>query len=1084
MQGDACMTPKDKSWHIIDNIGSPIVVKNSQYMVVFANDAACQILGVPRDNFVGKTDHDLIPKENADEIRIRDSLVLETGKKAHIEHLLTDTSGNFLSTLATKSLHVNDDGERYIITAFQDITPIKHSEKALQGLNRKLRAISECNRLLLRSTDELSLMNKICEIVCREGGYYLAWVGYVEYDDAKTVRPVRWAGVEDPYLTQMHITWADNEQGRSPIGTAVRTGKTMSIQNIPDEPRNFHWKETAIAKKYRSVIALPLKAENGNVLGVFSIISTETEAFPPKEVRLLEKLAADLEFGITVLRNRAEQHRMKQALAESELKYRSVVENCHVGIAIQQDNIYRYVNKHFSELFGYTHDEMVDKLGFLDLLHPDAYGDSVEDTLAMIPFGKIHEASIIKKDGSTIILSVMLSSITYQGRPAIAGTVSDVTKQKMSEQELLTNRLQLSEAMDLAHIVYWEVDITTQTFIFNDALYAFLGTTAEREGGYRMTSVEYGKQFIHPDDQPAYFRALEFYSKIWTAKDIPELEHRIVRRDGQVLQVLTRVRAINDASGSIARVYGTNQDITDRKQMELALQESEERFRKVFEESPLAMVMVGADFHFIGANTAFCGMLGYTEQELSSRTFRELMHTDPTSEKDMFMNGQFHGKILDRTEIRFIRKDNTLVWCTVTLSTIHDNENRFLYHLATMEDITRQKEAEKEKTRLESQLRQSQKMEAIGTLAGGVAHDFNNMLGVILGYAELALNDIGPDHPLHTSLQEIRNAANRSADLTRQLLAFARKQTIAPKMLDLNKTIEGALKMLRRLIGENIDLSWLPGADAGPVEMDPSQIDQILANLCVNARDAITDVGNVTIETGAVTLDEEYSNTHPGFLPGDFVMLSVTDDGHGMDKSTVEKIFEPFFSTKERGKGTGLGLSTVYGIVKQNYGFINAYSEPGHGTTIRIYLPRHVEKDTRKQKKTRPATTVYGHETILLVEDESAILNLTERILVGFGYRVLTASHPAEAISLAQKHAEAIDLLLTDLVMPDMNGKELANAILALCPKIKLLFMSGYTRNAIAHHGILKKGIHLLQKPFSVKVLGTKVREVLDKAQS
>jgi signal transduction histidine kinase/CheY-like chemotaxis protein/CHASE3 domain sensor protein len=384
--------------------------------------------------------------------------------------------------------------------------------------------------------------------------------------------------------------------------------------------------------------------------------------------------------------------------------------------------------------------------------------------------------------------------------------------------------------------------------------------------------------------------------------------------------------------------------------------------------------------------------------------------------------------------------------------------------------------------KMETQLNQAQKMESVGRLAGGVAHDFNNMLGVILGHTELALLQADENHDLYSDLIEIQKAAKRSADITKQLLAFARKQTISPRRLDLNDTVENMLNMLRRLIGEDIDLVWQPSVHLWPVKMDPAQIDQILANLCVNARDAISGVGKLTIETGKKSFDEEYCKEHPGFIPGDFVLLAVSDNGCGMDKDTLENLFEPFFTTKEVGKGTGLGLATVYGIVKQNNGFINVYSEPDQGSTFKLYLPRLVvDEDTDKAVPDKKAVTG-GTETILLVEDEPSILRMTRMMLEKKGYSVLSAATPAEAVEKAKSHSGAIDLLMTDVVMPEMNGRDLSGQLIPLYPEIKLLFMSGYTANVIAHQGVLDDGVAFIQKPFSMADMTEKVREVLDNA--
>jgi CheY-like chemotaxis protein len=354
------------------------------------------------------------------------------------------------------------------------------------------------------------------------------------------------------------------------------------------------------------------------------------------------------------------------------------------------------------------------------------------------------------------------------------------------------------------------------------------------------------------------------------------------------------------------------------------------------------------------------------------------------------------------------------------------------------------------------------------------------MLGVIFGHTEMALDDVDPASPLYTSLQAIQDAAERSAALTRQLLAFARKQTVAPKVIDINETVAGMLNMLRRLIGEDIDLVWRPGEDLPPVKVDPSQVDQILANLCVNARDAIVGQGKITIDTGVNTFDEAYCAEYPGFLPGEYLLLEVSDDGCGIDKKILSQIFEPFFTTKDQGKGTGLGLASVFGMVKQNDGFIHVESEPGQGTSIQIYLPKYAVKSADEPEKARELSTERGHETVLLVEDEPAILNMTTMMLTRLGYTVLAAATPGGAIQMALEYRGRIDLLMTDVIMPEMNGRELAGNLLSHYPELKRLFMSGYTADIIAHHGVLDEGVHFIQKPFSMKDLGGKVRATLD----
>ncbi|MBU1567098.1 MAG: response regulator [Proteobacteria bacterium] len=516
----------------------------------------------------------------------------------------------------------------------------------------------------------------------------------------------------------------------------------------------------------------------------------------------------------------------------------------------------------------------------------------------------------------------------------------------------------------------------------------------------------------------------------------------------------------------------------DRKRYLDKLQKSEETFRNIVQASPMGIHMYQLQnddsLVFIGTNPAADKQLGMDNTSFIGMTLEEAF--PPLVDTEIpyrYRRAARHGESWQTEQIDFQHGEISGAF-EVFVFQMSAGKAAVLFN-----DITGRKRAEEEKTKLQMQLTQAQKMESVGRLAGGVAHDFNNMLGVILGHTEMALNRLDPGQPLFVSLQEINKAARRSADLTRQLLAFARKQTIAPKIIDLNETMDGMLTMLRRLIGEDIDLAWLPGKNLGTVKMDPSQLDQILANLCVNARDAIADTGKVTIETGTVVFDEAYCITHAGFVPGEYVMLAVSDDGCGMDSGIKAHLFEPFFTTKATGKGTGLGLATIYGIVKQNSGFINVYSEPGQGTSFKIYLPRHRVKAAQAAKGDAAGSMARGNESILLVEDEPMILDLTTTMLELQGYKVLPAATPGEAIRLAREHAGEIHLLMTDVVMPEMNGRDLARNLLSLYPNLKRLFMSGYTANVIAHRGVLDEGVHFIQKPFSMNDLAAKIKEAM-----
>jgi len=523
-----------------------------------------------------------------------------------------------------------------------------------------------------------------------------------------------------------------------------------------------------------------------------------------------------------------------------------------------------------------------------------------------------------------------------------------------------------------------------------------------------------------------------------------------------------------------------SREIGYRKKAEADLGESERRMRRILNNVGAYVFLKDTQYRYTYVNNKICELFGRQEQDIlgkgdeaffSAESVEEIRRSDrPVIEKGETVS-------CEEKELTASNNEPRAYW-SVKIP-LRDGDGRIYGMCGISTDITDRKRSEEEREKLREQLSQAQKMESIGRLAGGVAHDFNNMLSIILGYTDIALDYVNPDQPLYTNLQEIRKAAGRSADLTRQLLAFARQQTVSPKALNLNETVGGMLRMLRRLIGEDINLLWSPGENIWQVKIDPSQIDQILANLCVNARDAIDGVGRLTIETQNAVFDEVYCATHADFVPGAYVLLAVSDNGSGMDKETMDRLFEPFFTTKERGKGTGLGLATVYGIVKQNHGFINVYSEPGKGTTFKIYLRRHPGAADEAEKKAAGEIQRSRGETVLVVEDEPSIISMTKMMLENLGYGVLTANSPGEAARLAEEYSGDIHLLLTDVVMPEMNGRDLADQLSGFYPAIKVLFMSGYTTNVIAHHGILEEGVHFIQKPFSIKDLAAKVHEAL-----
>lgn len=506
-----------------------------------------------------------------------------------------------------------------------------------------------------------------------------------------------------------------------------------------------------------------------------------------------------------------------------------------------------------------------------------------------------------------------------------------------------------------------------------------------------------------------------------------------------------------------------------------------EKYRELYDFAPSGYFTISREGRIIALNICAAQMLGKERSYLLDTNLLLFVSDD---------SRQIYADFLERV-FKSARKEN----CEIVLST--ENTARKIIYLtgisaesdtqcfATAVDITNLRKAEEEREKLQQQLNHSHKMDSIGRLAGGIAHDFNNMLGVILGYTELAMSKIKPSEPISSDLEEIRKAGLRSAELTRQLLTYASRQIITPRVIDLNETIAKMLNMLRRLIGTSIKLEWKPEKRPCHVKVDSSQLDQILANLCVNARDAIKDVGHIMVKTERLVLDEEacrnISDISFDIAPGEYVVIAVSDDGCGMDKETMENLFEPFFTTKEFGKNVGLGLATVYGIVKQNHGCIAVDSIVGHGSVLRVYLPCHIGSAEKTSEEDKIILKQHGNETILLVEDEPSVLFLAKTILEEQGYSVLTAATPGEALAMAKKHKDRIQMLITDLIMPEMNGRELALELERRYPKIKCLYISGYSNEVLSEQGILNKNLHFIQKPFTLASFANKVRMILDK---
>ena len=640
----------------------------------------------------------------------------------------------------------------------------------------------------------------------------------------------------------------------------------------------------------------------------------------------------------------------------------------------------------------------------------------------------------------------------------------------MAHNQLLVNSRELQKNLSLLQGItegttdaVFVKDLTGRYLMMNTAGARFLGRTVEEVVGTldaELFPPESGRQIMDRDRKVVESGATQTYEESATSGGITRT-------------FLSTKGPYRDAHGHVIGLLGISRDITDRKRAEEEIRQSQQKLRIHFEHTPLAEIEWDPDFRVASWNPAAELIFGYSREEAIGQHANFTVPPSFRAHVDQVWQALLKQEGGSRSTNDNVTKDGWIISCEWYNTPLVDDSGRVLGVASLVQDVT-------ERVALAEKLRQSQKMEAIGRLAGGVAHDFNNLLTVIMGYSEILTEGLTAGSNMSDATKHIRSAAQRAAGITQQLVAFSRKQVLSPRVIDLNTIMMGLDTMLRRLIPEDIEVLTAPAMDLGSVKADPGQVEQVIMNLVLNARDAMPHGGKLTLETANQQLDETYAREHQPVEAGDYVMLAVSDTGLGMTPETQARIFEPFYTTKEVGKGTGLGLSTVYGIVKQSGGYIWVYSEPGRGTTFKIYFPRVDQPAEVLGSEKRPNKVLRGTETVLLVEDDSQLRQLTSSVLADCGYKVLVAGGTEEGLALCKANRKEIQLLVTDVVMPGMNGRQLAEQILQISPQAKVLYVSGYTSNAIVHYGILDTGLWFLPKPFSLSALVAKVREVLD----
>jgi two-component system cell cycle sensor histidine kinase/response regulator CckA len=812
--------------------------------------------------------------------------------------------------------------------------------------------------------------------------------------------------------------------------TVAESGVPLVLQERVDLPNGAHYLHT---------VKFPLRDADGNVeaIGGISVDMTEREM-------------------------------AEQALRVSEERTRLLIEHSSDIIAIiGPEGEIQYVGPSVERILGYTPDEALGCSVFTDFMHPDDAKLFFKEFISgdYVDYGIKDEFRMRHKDGSWRYLEGRGSYLW--NTPGINGALinaREITERKQFVAQIEETNDTLQVLIDSSPLAITAVDTDANVTMWNAAAERMFGWTFEEVQGKPLP-------FVPAEDVEDY--EARFQASV-AGTFVGAAERRRLRKDGSLIDISISAAPLQDNHGHIRGSMAIIADMTEQTQARETMRLLESAVHQATDSVLITDTnLEGSGPRILFVNPAFTRMTGYTATDVLGMT-PEILN-GPKTELSVLeeMRAQLARGEMFSAETTNYRKDRSVFQMEWYASPVRNSSGEITHFISIQRDIT-------ERKHLETQLLQAQKMEGIGRLAGGVAHDFNNLLTAIIGYSELAQMSLPPDTPGVAYLQHVRQAADRAAELTHQLLAFARKQVIEPKVVNLNNLILGVDKMLRRLIGEDIELVTLPDANLGQTKVDPGQFEQILVNLAVNARDAMPGGGKLTIETVNATFDETDVPVYGGLPAGNYVMVAVSDNGAGMSREIQAHIFEPFYTTKDQGKGTGLGLATCYGIVKQSGGHIWVYSEIGIGTTFKICLPRVMETESAQGHREDQGAIPRGTETVMLVEDEPMVRSIAAQTLRGQGYEVIEAGSGAEALVACIEHRAEIHMLLTDVIMPHMSGRELAKRLEPLRPAMKVLYTSGYTDSAIVEHGMLEEGIAFLQKPFTPAGLARKVRSVLD----
>ena len=1072
---DALRSSEARFRAVVENSHDGIIFTDAESRILYRSPSYNRINGFTDEDRLGHSGFEIVHPDDVEDVRRKWAELIRhpaVSFKAEYRILHKDGTWRWIESLGSNLLA--DPNVRAVVVSSRDITERKRGEEELtKALEVSAAREEEFRALFDQASDAIFILD-------------------AARPDSHVITDANRAACESSGYTREEL-----------IG--------MSIADLND-PENKRY----VPDRVRQIRA-------GDRMMFETVHQRKDGSLYPVEVSAqLVQRTGQTPLVFSIDRDITERRRAEETLRESEERYRLVVELSPDAVMVHRKGRIAFANASAATLFGASTPAELVGTDIERLIHPDfrqivqARAAAIQERGEPVPR---QEQKCLRLDGASFDIEASSAAIMWNGERSSLTMIRDVSERKRTEEALNASERELRSLLGAAERHAKELELLDQvrksvssglelSVIFRAVVesiavvfgYSLVCIYVQREEGFLNLQHQVGYERVPeriPVSQGVMGRVFrsgvpELVEDVHADADYLEVMETVASEvciplldQGRTVGVLsvesTGKAAMTNADLRIIKAVGEEVNIAFSKAgLYAEAQANARRYRDLVATLGEGLAIVDLEERFEFANPAAETVFGLPAGKLLGRTLAEFLSPADFSRVQAETAKRLRGAT-GTYEMAIRRLDGEARQIEVVATPYRAENGEVHGSLAVFRDVSDLRRMEHERRELQEQLQQSQKMEAVGRLAGGVAHDFNNLLQVIVGYAEVALQSLTPQTRLHSELQQILSAAHRSADLTRQLLTFARKQDVAPQVLNLNQRISGTLIMLQRLIGEDIRLVWEPEPNLWPVKVDPTQVDQILANLAANSRDAIAGVGSLTVTTSNATVDEEWCRTHVGWIPGEYAVVQMRDTGKGIPPEVLEHIFEPFFTTKGVGRGTGLGLATVYGIVKQNNGFIDVASNVGAGATFRLYFPRAEGPLVRERTETEKKAPS-GNETVLVVEDDENILGLIRSILGQLGYRLLVARTPGQAMALARQHAGTVSLLVTDVVMPEMNGRELQRQVTALFPGIKTLFMSGYTADVISQRGVEEEGGLFLQKPFSIKDIARKVRQVLDQA--